>query len=64
MKGFLIKQTKLTFLGFVTLCMFAVSCSDTTSVLPIGDELKEMDKIGKSKILDQAYQKWRNQKKE
>ena len=45
MKGFLMKQTKLTFLGFVTLCMFAVSCSDTTSVLPIGDEIKQMDKI-------------------
>lgn len=27
------------------MCMFAMSCSDTTSVLPIGDELKEMDKI-------------------
>jgi hypothetical protein len=45
MKGFLIKQTKLTFLGFVTLCMFTMSCSDTTSVLPIGDELKQMEKI-------------------
>lgn len=46
MKGFLIKQTTLTFLVFVTLCLFTVSCSDSsTSVLPIEDELKQLDKI-------------------
>ncbi|MGM0745910.1 hypothetical protein [Rhodohalobacter sp.] len=46
MKGFLIKQTKLTFLGFLTLCLFSVSCSDSsTSVLPIEDDLKQLDKI-------------------
>jgi hypothetical protein len=46
MKGLFTKQTMLTFLIFVTLCLFTVSCSNSsTSVLPIEDEIKQMDKI-------------------
>ncbi|PKD42915.1 hypothetical protein [Rhodohalobacter barkolensis] len=46
MKGFLIKQTLLTVFGFAALCLITTSCSDTsTSVLPIEDELKQLDII-------------------
>jgi hypothetical protein len=46
MKGFLIKKTLLTFFGFAALCLFAISCSDSsTSVLPIEDELKQLNEI-------------------